>query len=37
MKIVSDSVVDKTETYILCSITLPENGAVFKIMWEKIW
>jgi len=35
MKNVSDRVVKKTETHVLCSVTLPENRAVLKIMWKK--
>jgi len=39
MRNVSDKVVEKIKTHILCSITFffsPENRAVYEIMWKNI-
>jgi len=27
-------VVEKIKTHILCSVTISDKGAVYKIMWE---
>jgi hypothetical protein len=36
MKYVSDKIVEKLETHILCAITFFENRAVYEIMWKNI-
>ena len=36
MRNVSDKVVEKIETHILCSLTFFRNSAVYEITWENI-
>jgi hypothetical protein len=36
MRNVSDKIVQKIKTHILCSITFPENRAVYEIMWKHV-
>jgi hypothetical protein len=35
MRNVSNTVVEKIKTHILCSVTFPENRAVFEKTWKK--
>jgi len=35
IKYISDKVVHKIKTHVLCSLTLSENRAVYKKMWNK--
>ena len=33
---VSDTVVEKIKTRILCSITSPKNRVVYELMWKNV-